>query len=236
MSVLLLMTVPPGEVNATTAKTVSAAATETKSAAAVARQLRDAVRAALIREARAKTPNDRAAAVRELTVLYGRTMGEIQLTDGQRTRLRMKIRIRLKRVQKDWQRQSRREQKKAGRNHRSNTTDNTKAKLTAGDTSATALDSRFVTEGDAGAFAGAGRDFGQDLVELIEKTIAPDTWDVNGGRDTIMYYAPMRVLVVRQTANVGSTDCVPRADKSHRRVGAGSAPGMTRRTAKITAP
>ena len=159
------------------------------SAAAVARQLRDAVRAALIRETQAKTPEDRAAAVRELTVLYGRIMGETQLTDGQRTRLRMKIRIRLKRVRKDLERQIRREQKKTDRKRPSNM-------------SATVLDSQSVTVDDAGAFGGAGRDFGQDLVELIQRTIAPETWDVNGGRGTIMYYAPLRVLVIRQTAKV----------------------------------
>jgi hypothetical protein len=45
-------------------------------------------------------------------------------------------------------------------------------------------------------------DLGNDLVELIQHTIAPDTWEANGGNGTIMYFSPMRVLVVRQTGEV----------------------------------
>lgn len=45
-------------------------------------------------------------------------------------------------------------------------------------------------------------DYGQQLVELIQKTIAPSTWDVNGGLGTIYYWRPGRALVVRQTGEV----------------------------------
>ena len=60
----------------------------------------------------------------------------------------------------------------------------------------------------AGAGAGPGRnrmpndDYGQQLVDLIQKTIAPSTWDVNGGLGTIYYWRPGRALVVRQTGEV----------------------------------
>jgi hypothetical protein len=40
----------------------------------------------------------------------------------------------------------------------------------------------------------------QELINLIQTTIAPDTWAVNGGRGTIAFYPPLNVLVVRQTA------------------------------------
>lgn len=40
-------------------------------------------------------------------------------------------------------------------------------------------------------------DFGWDLVRLIQSTIAPDAWDVNGGGATIIYYRPLFLLVVR---------------------------------------
>ena len=46
------------------------------------------------------------------------------------------------------------------------------------------------------------RDRGQELVELIQTTIAPDTWDVKGGLGTIVYFAPGKSLVVRQTSEV----------------------------------
>jgi hypothetical protein len=39
-------------------------------------------------------------------------------------------------------------------------------------------------------------DYGPQLVELIQATISPGTWDVNGGPGSIFYYAPLRVLVV----------------------------------------
>jgi hypothetical protein len=47
--------------------------------------------------------------------------------------------------------------------------------------------------------APAANDYGDELVELIQTTIAPTTWDVNGGVGTIRYFRNLRVLVVRQT-------------------------------------
>src|SRR5207253_10728677 len=44
--------------------------------------------------------------------------------------------------------------------------------------------------------------YGPDLVALIERTINPAFWDVNGGPGTIVYYAPLQCLVVRATAEV----------------------------------
>lgn len=54
-----------------------------------------------------------------------------------------------------------------------------------------------------GAFGGGAQmNYGQDLIDLIEKTIAPDTWDVNGGPGTIVYYPGLMALVVRATSEV----------------------------------
>ena len=52
------------------------------------------------------------------------------------------------------------------------------------------------------AAVGQTRDFGPDLARLIERTISPDSWDVNGGPSTIVYYAPLRVLVVRAPSEI----------------------------------
>ena len=46
-----------------------------------------------------------------------------------------------------------------------------------------------------------------ELISLIQETIAPDSWDVRGGKGTIRYYPNFHVLVVRNTAEV------------HRRIG-----------------
>jgi hypothetical protein len=42
----------------------------------------------------------------------------------------------------------------------------------------------------------------QQLIDLIESTIQPDSWDVNGGPGTIRYYSPLHVLVIRNTQPV----------------------------------
>jgi hypothetical protein len=41
-----------------------------------------------------------------------------------------------------------------------------------------------------------------ELIELIQNTIAPDSWDINGGNGSIRYFSLLRVLVVRQTGEV----------------------------------
>ena len=45
-------------------------------------------------------------------------------------------------------------------------------------------------------------DEGEKLVELIEQTIAPASWEVNGGKGVIVYFRSRRVLVVRQRGEV----------------------------------
>ena len=40
------------------------------------------------------------------------------------------------------------------------------------------------------------------LIRLIQSTIDPDSWDVNGGTNSIRFYAPLNVLVVRATGEV----------------------------------
>ncbi len=42
----------------------------------------------------------------------------------------------------------------------------------------------------------------QELIELIQKTIQPASWDANGGPGTIKYFPPSQVLVIRQTEEV----------------------------------
>jgi hypothetical protein len=56
-----------------------------------------------------------------------------------------------------------------------------------------------------GPLGGPGQfsdDYGPELVELIQQTIAPQTWDVNGGLGSAYYWRPGRALVIRQTGNV----------------------------------
>ncbi|QDU31582.1 hypothetical protein ETAA8_67420 [Anatilimnocola aggregata] len=45
-------------------------------------------------------------------------------------------------------------------------------------------------------------DNGQELVDLIERTINPDFWDTNGGPGTIVYFAPLQCLVITATGEM----------------------------------
>jgi hypothetical protein len=47
-----------------------------------------------------------------------------------------------------------------------------------------------------------GIDYGPDLVDVIQRTISPATWDINGGNGSVVYFAPLRVLVVSAPGTV----------------------------------
>ncbi len=55
--------------------------------------------------------------------------------------------------------------------------------------------------GPGGGFQQTGQlpDYGPELVDLIQRVISPDSWDIVGGPSTIVYYAPLRAIVVRGT-------------------------------------
>jgi hypothetical protein len=54
----------------------------------------------------------------------------------------------------------------------------------------------------AGQGGAALPDTGWQLVELIQRVVAPDFWDRQGGPGAIRYFAMRRVLVVRATSDV----------------------------------
>jgi hypothetical protein len=60
----------------------------------------------------------------------------------------------------------------------------------------------FGGPGFGGQAPGQAFDHGQELVDLIKRTIAPETWDDAGGLGTIYYYRPLHVLVIRQTGEI----------------------------------
>jgi hypothetical protein len=40
----------------------------------------------------------------------------------------------------------------------------------------------------------------QDLIDLIQETVAPSSWEPRGGPGRIRYFAPRQVLVIRQSS------------------------------------
>lgn len=45
-------------------------------------------------------------------------------------------------------------------------------------------------------------DASQELIDVIQQTIAPQTWDINGGEGVAIFFAPKGALIVRQTEEV----------------------------------
>ncbi len=54
----------------------------------------------------------------------------------------------------------------------------------------------------SGLYGPADERTANELIALIQDTIAPESWDVRGGQGSIRYYPHFHVLVVRNTAEV----------------------------------
>lgn len=52
------------------------------------------------------------------------------------------------------------------------------------------------------SLAGGAARGAAELINLIQSTIEPDSWDVNGGRGSMMYFSRLNVLVIRNTGQV----------------------------------
>ena len=127
----------------------------------------------LRREAIAKSTQKQEAAVRSLAALHRDLVADPRfVTSGTLKQSAMKIRARLRRVEKELSRSLRAQ---------------SPGELT----------------GSQGGRAQQANN-GQALVELIQTTISPASWDVNGGQSTIVYFAPRQVLVVRAPGEVHS--------------------------------
>lgn len=156
-------------------------------------------------------------AIRRLTELYGIVESHEKLTDTSRRQLMTQVRARLKRVEAmlanslaqspDPQAQQADASKTpprpqailaqvqgippAGGAPAGAPRQNTPAGTAAG-------------AGGAGASPFAARTVANanQLIELIQNTIAPKSWDVRGGAGTIRYFAPAQVLVIRQNGGI----------------------------------
>ncbi len=135
--------------------------------------IQDSVSDALRLEAVSKDPQHRRVAILQLVKLHQELAADTRFSTSRTLKLlAMKLRARLRRVQKEL--------------------------------------SRELEQGSPGELAGSrgGRaqqaNNAQALVELIQTTISPASWDVNGGQSTIVYFAPRHALVVRAPAEVHS--------------------------------
>lgn len=165
----------------------------------------------LRREAQAKEPAERAAIVRRMCELHGEILHDSRYaTSDTLAEYRVRLWSRLRRVQGELKQQLARSADKPDKQSVASWEALAVADATsvaAADSLAESLAMLDQSQGGPGyllSFGGrAGpADFGQDLVDLIEQTINPAFWDTNGGPGTIVYYAPLRCIVVRATSEV----------------------------------
>jgi hypothetical protein len=205
---VLALTAPPSEGTTTQALPPTRATLERKRIPLRSGpELRDAVRAALRRWAR---PTDTQAdqAARELLRLHQELRADARLSRSQRAYFLGKVRIRLDQLSDQISKRIARAKRLA---------ENRKPKSVGLPEGKAGPLAQRQFGGPAGGFmpgggmggrpfgGGAGMqvpDHGQELVELIQTVIRPETWDVNGGPGTIYYWYPGRALVIRQMGEV----------------------------------
>ena len=189
----------PASSNSDSAKPNDAQA---KPAKRLAAEIDRDISAALKREATAKSLKDRGRAVEQLCSLhYEITSDERFATLDQMQSLRAKIWGRLVKVKADLKRQLAKDgqpplddaQAEAARYASSNL--------------AGAMGLADFATGSPSSFFGRGgasqTDYNaQQLIELIQRTISPDFWDVVGGPGTIFYFPQLQVLVIRATSEI----------------------------------
>ena len=178
------------------------------------RNLDQAVRGEIRRFDRAEQPS-REELVPELVSLYSDLTNDTQLKPRRRNRLVRLVRRRLRETEGALVRRLQHDGNADPSGHteahslrsrsvktRSHTAVDSRSKLSA------VLAQRAGGAQPGGAARGGGgvgqpvNSQGWALVDLIRTTIAPKTWDVNGGKGSIYYYRPVHALVVRQTSEV----------------------------------
>lgn len=168
--------------------------------------LRDAVKAALRHWAR-PSDGEAAQAAREFIALYQQLQADNQLPPSQREALRIQVRNRLVQLSDQIATKVARQTLMAERKRPGN------VGLPVGQGAPLAqlggpragMGNGMIGGFGPGALPGAqngNTDNGQQLIDLIQKVISPNSWDVNGGPGTIYYWRPGRAMVVRQTAEV----------------------------------
>jgi hypothetical protein len=171
-------------------------------------QINHDIRQAFRHDAMGKSKRERAIAVVEMTQLYQEIrrdprLPESKTLEGYKARLWGRLTRVKEEIRKEMARETRRGKRRGDLSGR---TGGDKGDVNAPNSQPSgnqvpAFPSH--TYPRSGARGGRGvPDWGPGLVELIERTIAPEFWDVNGGPGTIFYYPPLRVLVVRATSEI----------------------------------
>ena len=171
----------------------------------ISRELSESLR----REATVPTNRERAAAIYHLTVLYDELKHDPRLAESETlTSYKNRLWGRLTKVKRDLQREFDRTEGISETDANTQSTESVD-EMTTGLAESLSLvgysvggPAHLLSQIRGAGGGGAVADYGPGLVALIERTIAPEFWDVAGGPGTIVYYAPLRAIVVRATSDV----------------------------------
>ena len=175
---------------------------EVKPAKRLAAEIDRDISAALKKEATAKSLKERGKAVEQLCTLHHEITSDERFTTlDQMQSLRAKIWGRLTKVKTELKRQLAKEGQPQ--------LDDAQAEAAqyASSNLAGAMSLADFATGSPSSYFGRGGASqtdvnAQQLIELIQRTISPDFWDVAGGPGAIFYYPQLQVLVIRATAEV----------------------------------
>lgn len=177
-------------------------------------QIDQSILAALRRSQESQTLHEKAAAIYDLVDLHREIVGDRRFAESDVLKqYRMRVSSRLLSFRNELTRDIRNASRNAGRKTARPREQSVSEEI--GDTIADQFSligyslggpvSMMTPRGQtrAGQFGGAAQsDLGQSLVDLIQRTIRPEFWDVNGGPGTILYYEAWHCLVVRATSEV----------------------------------
>ncbi len=189
--IAVLLAAPTTESAASAVSAGSAAQIERTAPPRSGREQKEAVETALRRWAKV-ADKDADAAACEFLALYHDLQSDSKLPVAQREELRRKVRGRLAQLAQKISRRLARQTRDAARAGPASVS---RTKDLAGVLGQQAGAAAGPAAGAGGA-ANADDDYGPELVDLIQKTIAPTTWDVNGGPGVIYYWRNQRALVI----------------------------------------
>lgn len=161
-------------------------------------EIEKSIASALQLESAARIPTQREAAVLGLTELYREIMTDPRVrTSPTLNNYRIKVRARLLKILKSLEYAARHKIRDSYDRQSTTLLDILQQHLKG--TSNALGGANSMLQGNAAAGV---RDYGPALVNLIKTTISPDFWDTNGGPGVIVYYPPLRLLVIRATSQI----------------------------------
>ena len=202
-TILAISSPPGGTIQETATPAVQAAA---PAAGLSGRELSEAAHAAMRRWAKA-ADQEADAAARDLLDIYRAIQQDTRMARSHRETLRLTVRARLDQLCTQIGKQIAKE-KAAVKSDSPIKSDSVKSVAAdQGRQASSALAQMGVpagggTGGGAAGGQNANADAGQQLVDLIQNTISPKSWDVNGGACTIYYWQQQHAIVVRATGDV----------------------------------